>query len=166
MCLFEVFATLFVNIIYLSMLHLSAVESGLSFLAITVFLLAAFFTFAFFSICQWVIEDPLALLASRLFSYQIVQIFLFLFCTISVIRLTMRQDREKTKPLRTFVPYYIITVSFFNNFFHWKYLFLFAVFLGDIVYYHTKSCISPCCSIEGHWGWWSFVRSITCNTIH
>lgn len=118
MCLFEVFATLFVNIIYLSMLHLSAVESGLSFLAITVFLLAAFFTFAFFSICQWVIEDPLALLASRLFSYQIVQIFLFLFCTISVIRLTMRQDREKTKPLRTFVPYYIITVSFFNNFFH------------------------------------------------
>ncbi|CAL2044551.1 unnamed protein product [Caenorhabditis brenneri] len=109
MCVFEVFATLFINLIYLSMLHLTAVESGLSFLAITFFLFAAFFLFAMISICQWTIEDSLTLLASKLFSYQLVQVVLFLFCTLCVIRLTMRQDTEKKKPLRTFLPHYILT---------------------------------------------------------
>ncbi|KAF1751831.1 hypothetical protein GCK72_018385 [Caenorhabditis remanei] len=109
LCLFEVFATTFINLIYLSMLHLSAVESGLTFLAITFFLLAAFFLFAMISICQWIIEDQLILLASKLFSYQLVQVVLFLFCTLCVIRLTMRQDIEKKKPLRTYLPHYILT---------------------------------------------------------
>uniref|UniRef100_A0A1I7V1M8 Transmembrane protein n=1 Tax=Caenorhabditis tropicalis TaxID=1561998 RepID=A0A1I7V1M8_9PELO len=108
-CLFEVFATLFINLIYLSMLHLTAVESGLSFLAVTFFLLAAFFLFALISICQWTIDDPLVLLASKLFSYQIVQVFLFLFCTLCVVRLTIRQDAEGKKPLSSFLPYYIFT---------------------------------------------------------
>ncbi|CAO4379062.1 unnamed protein product [Caenorhabditis nigoni] len=109
LCLFEVFATTFIDLIYLSMLHLSAVESGLSCLAITFFLFAAFFLFFAISICQWTIDDPLNLLASKLFSYQLIQVILFLFCTLCVIRLTVRQDVEKKKPLRTFLPHYILT---------------------------------------------------------
>ncbi|CAI2355358.1 unnamed protein product [Caenorhabditis sp. 36 PRJEB53466] len=65
LCVYEVFASMFIDVIYLWMLHLTAIQSGLSFLSITFLALSAFAIFVSISICEWTLTDPTARMISK-----------------------------------------------------------------------------------------------------